>query len=438
MALTQDQINNARSRLDNKKYETTMKFGLMGKPPKKVKPSDDQPGMLSSIADWAVNYFSKDEVKPPPQASVSIWDNMPPIVNLITENFMSRPISQNNTYNKAVPSALGAIPSGQDLTPQLMSDPAKPNYASEAGDLVGRLDGQRGYVGTDTSAAVADALIGNSVVAPVAASDAAPSVSKSIGIMSKPSSAEQEIIIPKEQSSKPVTNASLMQRPSEDPAPTIMMTGDAEQDLLDRIAFGEGARPDLLAKQGKLGIGSTPYDMVLGYGIYAKPSKPITDMTMSEVFEYQKELINATKGKLSSGASSAVGKYQFISTYLYGPGGTADKPKSNSWMTQAGLTATDKFTPEVQEVLGRLVLKEAGYNRFLNSNRTKADGRKFQNNLAAKWASVAKAGKKEGAYKDQTVHTFDKDLKWLFDNFPKQGGELKSAPRPKPRPESIK
>ena len=186
MALTQDQINNARSRLDNKKYETTMKFGLMGKPPKKVKPSDDQPGMLSSIADWAVNYFSKDEVKPEPQASVSIWDNMPPIVNLITENFMSRPISQNNTYNKAVPSALGAIPSGQDLTPQLMSDPAKPNYAPEAGSLVGRLDGQLGYSketarqGDGPANAVAAALGRN-----VAASDAAPVVAERSGLMAR-------------------------------------------------------------------------------------------------------------------------------------------------------------------------------------------------------------------------------------------------------------
>jgi predicted chitinase len=92
MALTQDQINNARSRLDNKKYETTMKFGLMGKPPKKVKPSDDQPGMLSSVADWAVNLFSSDEVKPTPQASASIWDSLPPppSVDLVTEGFMSR------------------------------------------------------------------------------------------------------------------------------------------------------------------------------------------------------------------------------------------------------------------------------------------------------------------------------------------------------------
>ena len=50
-------------------------------------------------------------------------------------------------------------------------------FSPEDGDLVGRFDGQRGYVGTDTSAAVADALIGNSVVAPVA--------KESIGLMSR-------------------------------------------------------------------------------------------------------------------------------------------------------------------------------------------------------------------------------------------------------------
>jgi hypothetical protein len=160
MALTQDQINNARSRLDNKKYETTMKFGLMGKPPKKVKPSDDQPGMLSSVADWAVNLFSSDEVKPTPQASASIWDNLPPppSVDLVTEGFMSRqrtfapevdaaeltrprlgselgnsPTTQNNApaYDGAVLSALGVRTSG-DATPIINTAPAAEPVAKES------------------------------------------------------------------------------------------------------------------------------------------------------------------------------------------------------------------------------------------------------------------------------------------------------------------
>ena len=85
-------------------------------------------------------------------------------------------------------------------------------FSPEDGDLVGRFDGQRGYVGTDTSAAVADALLGNSV----AASDAAPSVSKSIGIMSKPSSAEQEINIPKEGSASTISKLSKLEKPNDD------------------------------------------------------------------------------------------------------------------------------------------------------------------------------------------------------------------------------
>ena len=166
MALTQDQINNARSRLDNKKYETTMKFGLMGKPPKKVKPSDDQPGMLSSVADWAVNLFSSDEVKPTPQASGSIWDSLPPppSVDLVTEGFMSRqrtfapevdaaeltrprlgselgnsPTTQNNApaYDGAVLSALGVRTSG-DATPIINTAPAAEPVAKESIGLMSR------------------------------------------------------------------------------------------------------------------------------------------------------------------------------------------------------------------------------------------------------------------------------------------------------------
>ena len=123
MALTQDQINNARSRLDNKKYETTMKFGLMGKPPKKVKPSDDQPGMLSSVADWAVNLFSSDEVKPTPQASASIWDNMRPLVNLEAEGFRSEANAADLTF-KGPAQTFSQIPlNDADIEPEFGISP---------------------------------------------------------------------------------------------------------------------------------------------------------------------------------------------------------------------------------------------------------------------------------------------------------------------------
>ena len=247
MAITQDQIKNARSGI----YESTMKFGLMGKPPKKVKPSDDQPGMLSSIADWAVNYFSKDEVKPTPQASVSIWDNMPPLVNLITENFMSRPISQNNTYNKAVPSDLGAIPMGQDLTPQLMSDPAKPNYAPEAGSLEGRFDGQIGFASTDTSAAVADAII------------AAPVAAERSGLMARPTSDAAPTAI--ESPATPADTTTAIESPAT-PADTTTTANSFYQDIGEHAETDHGSTPIATADASESHLAAAARSKDVGYG----------------------------------------------------------------------------------------------------------------------------------------------------------------------------
>jgi hypothetical protein len=88
----------------------------------------------------------------------SKWESLPAIEDII------------NMFSSKLLDPLGAIPSGQDL----LAKYAKPTFAPEGGNLEGGLNGQRGYVGTDTSAAVADALLNNSDAAPVAASDAAP------------------------------------------------------------------------------------------------------------------------------------------------------------------------------------------------------------------------------------------------------------------------
>ena len=64
----------------------------------------------------------------------------------------------------------------------------------------------------------------------------------------------------------------------------ILRNGDdPTQDLLDRIAFGEGADPKKLKAQDKYGIGSTEYDMVYAYGSALAPDKSVTEMTMKEL-----------------------------------------------------------------------------------------------------------------------------------------------------------
>ena len=183
------------------------------------------------------------------------------------------------------------------------------------------------------------------------------------------------------------------------------------QDLLDRIALGEGADPKKLKAQDKYGIGSTEYDMVYGYGSALAPDKPVTEMTMKELEAYQRKLIAATKGKVKGTklGTSAVGKYQVIKTSLFGKNGTAANPQKDSWADKLGLTEDTVYTPAIQEKIGFLALKEAGYNSYIDGKRSQDS---FQNKIANIWASVAKA---DGTDKyGQGIHTVKKDLEPMF------------------------
>jgi muramidase (phage lysozyme) len=225
----------------------------------------------------------------------------------------------------------------------------------------------------------------------------------------------------------------LMSRTS---TPTVTPSEkDATQELLDRIAEGEGAEPEKLQAQAKHGIGTTPYDMVYNYGNTVAPSKPVTEMTLKELEAFQRKLINATKGKVkgTSQGTSAVGKYQVVKTSLFGKGGTAENPKKNSWADKLGLKADTVYTPEVQEAIGMLALKEAGYNAYINGKRSQDA---FQNRIANIWASVAKADGTD-TY-GQGIHTFKKDLQPMLSALAPQRNKQtvpKESLRPKTRPE---
>lgn len=216
--------------------------------------------------------------------------------------------------------------------------------------------------------------------------------------------------LPKEGLMSPPATDDDMGLPDDDNYMGVLDDG-ATQDLLDRIAIGEGADPRKLKAQDKYGIGSTEYDMVYGYGSALAPDKPVTEMTMKELETYQRKLINATKGKVkgTKKGTSAVGKYQVIKTSLFGANGTAEKPQKNSWADKLGLTAATIYTPAIQEKIGLLALKEAGYNSYIHGKRSQDS---FQNKIANIWASVAKA---DGTDKyGQGIHTVKKDLEPMF------------------------
>lgn len=207
------------------------------------------------------------------------------------------------------------------------------------------------------------------------------------------------------------------------------------QQLLDKIAEGEGAIPSELKRQEKYGIGTTEYDMVYAYGRYAAPDKPLTQMTLQEVFDFQNKLINATKnGKVpgTDEGTSAVGKYQLIKKNLFGPNGTPEKPQKDRWADKLNLTPDMIFTPALQEKIGRLALKETGYDNYMKGKKTQ---KATLNRIADIWASV------EGNDYKQGTATKQADLIPFLDMV-KPGSspislEIDESLRPKPRPLGV-
>ena len=105
----------------------------------------------------------------------------------------------------------------------------------------------------------------------------------------------------------------------------------------------------------------------LVYGNGTPKTADLTNMTLQEVFDYQ-------SGMISRGhASSAVGRYQFIK-------GTLEE-----FAKKAGVSTSEKFTPEVQDRIAGALLDEVGYQKLISGKMTMEN---FQNRLAGRWASL--------------------------------------------------
>jgi len=190
----------------------------------------------------------------------------------------------------------------------------------------------------------------------------------------------------------------------------------ATQEFLDKVAYGEGA------KAGD----ETDYEIVYGQGTVdylapeidgistsptGAPNRPlkITDMTFTQLYDYQNKMITGNTGKIrgktaKGKGSSAAGKYQITRDSLFGKGGTPESPKADSWAGKLKLDENTVFTPEIQERIGRLALKDSGfYNWLYNKNGGKSESNML-NDVAGIWASV------EGSTAEQGTQTKKKDL----------------------------
>ena len=107
----------------------------------------------------------------------------------------------------------------------------------------------------------------------------------------------------------------------------------ASGDFFDSIIKAEGT--------GKKG---NAYDEVLGYGKYGKPPKPLTDMSLGEVYDWGQKVLRPNSGV----NSSAVGAFQIVGSTM------------KTYMGKAGLGWDDKFSPENQRKLALQIMKGQG------------------------------------------------------------------------------
>jgi muramidase (phage lysozyme) len=91
-------------------------------------------------------------------------------------------------------------------------------------------------------------------------------------------------------------------------------------------------------------------------------------MTLDEVDRFQAELAGR-----SSPASSAIGRYQI------------NRETRGELQKAMGLSGTERFTPELQDRMGRERLKRAGWDDYLAGRITRDQ---LQTKLAGVWASV--------------------------------------------------
>lgn len=160
--------------------------------------------------------------------------------------------------------------------------------------------------------------------------------------------------------------------PLSENASAVSNANGSDKAILDLIAKGES---------GKAG-----YDAAWN-GSRVKPSKPLSQMTLGEVRQWQKDTLNEqiSRGVPQNRRSSAAGRYQFISGTLA------------STMQKAGLKDDDLFSPENQDKLA-LTLLDANKNKGISAWRSgKASDAEFADYVASQWASFKNSSGK-GTY----------------------------------------
>jgi muramidase (phage lysozyme) len=124
---------------------------------------------------------------------------------------------------------------------------------------------------------------------------------------------------------------------------------------------------------------SQGYDDISGLVSQSRyPTKPLTQMTIQEVLDWQESIDRFQ-------LSEASGRYQIMEDTLRGYNNDSSAGPGNPLYTRAGLSAGDLFSPINQDKMAIELLRGRGLDRYLNGSMTRET---FANNLASEWASL--------------------------------------------------
>jgi hypothetical protein len=130
---------------------------------------------------------------------------------------------------------------------------------------------------------------------------------------------------------------------------------------------------DLIASHESGGNYNSAYE-----GSKIKPPKPLTEMTVQQVMDWQNQSVHA------GSASSAAGRYQIIGGTLRG------------LVKDMGIDPnTTKFDQATQDKMATVLMQRRGLDKFMKGEMSQAD---FMKNLALEWASLPKDNSGRAAY----------------------------------------
>lgn len=155
-------------------------------------------------------------------------------------------------------------------------------------------------------------------------------------------------------------------------APNAKPADDPVGALLGGVSQGEGT-DDAAVKRSK-GKFNSGYDVTYKNNAYGTPAKPISQMSLDEVRQYQRQMADQQNAQGISLPSTPVGKYQITGT-------TLDGLERNMQ-----LKGSEVFSPDLQDRMAKELLNESGLRSY---QAGKINAQQFQNGLAKQWDSIA-------------------------------------------------